>query len=249
MDNYFECFVSRREPAALESRLWFGMARWSGGVCRRILRNRHDAEDAFQATFLVLVRRASCVQPRSIAANWLYGVACQTARKARATAAKRATRETQEAEKPEPEAKRRDLAGDLPPLLDEELARLPDKYRSPVVLCDLEGKTRKEAAAQLGLPEGTAASRLARGRAMLARRLARLDLAISAASLGAALSQGRLSVLRTGRRPLLVRRPGRRQGRRDAAEGVVPDDTTRADGAGEDRGAGGEDGEATGRGR
>ena len=158
------------------------------GVCRRVLRNRHDAEDAFQVTFLVLVRKAGSIVPREMVANWLYGVAYRTALKARTMLARRSVRERQVAEMPEPEAvEPDDCWRDLQPLLDQELSRLPDKYRVPVVLCDLEGKTGKETARQLGWPEGTVSSRLARGRTMLAKRLTRHGLALSAGSLAAAL--------------------------------------------------------------
>src|SRR5207247_5877772 len=127
-------------------------------VCRRILRNYHDAEDAFQATFLVFVRKAASILPRGMVANWLYGVAHQTALKARATVAKRAGREKQVATMPEPQSRgqasgvRAQQWQDLQPWLDEELSRLPDKYRAVLVVCDLEGKTRKEAAEQLRVP-------------------------------------------------------------------------------------------------
>jgi RNA polymerase sigma factor (sigma-70 family) len=159
------------------------------GVCRRVLHNYHDAEDAFQATFLVFVRKAASIASPELLANWLYGVAHQTALKARATAAKRKTREMQVKQMPEPAATENELWNDLQPVLDQELSRLSDKYRSAIVLCDLEGKTRKEAARQLGVPEGTLAARLARGRKMLALRLARHGLAVSAGSLTAALAQ------------------------------------------------------------
>jgi RNA polymerase sigma factor (sigma-70 family) len=159
------------------------------GVCRRILRNYHDAEDAFQATFLVLVRKAAFVLPREMVANWLYGVARQTALKARATVARRAGRERQVATMPEPAERDQDLWSDLQPVLDEELSRLPEKYRGVLVLCDLEGKTRKEAARQLHVPEGTVAGRLARARTMLARRLARHGLAVSGGALAAMVSR------------------------------------------------------------
>src|SRR5207245_4899585 len=148
-----------------------------------------DAEDAFQATFLVLVRRAGSILPRDMVSNWLYGVARQTSLKARAMAAKRRTRERRAMLMAKPESVPSNLASDLPSLLDQELSRLPDKYRVAIVLCDLEGKTRKEAARQLGLPEGTLAARLARGRAMLAKRLSRLGLGVSAGALAVALSQ------------------------------------------------------------
>ena len=161
------------------------------GVCRRLLRNHHDAEDAFQATFLVLVRKAADV-PRQTVANWLYGVARQTAVRLRATAAKRGRRETQVVNMPEPTVPEvRDA--DLQSVLDEELSRLPDHYRGVIVLCDLEGMTRKEAARQLGIPEGSVASRLARARAMLAKRLTQRGVVFSGGSVAAVLSAGSAS--------------------------------------------------------
>jgi RNA polymerase sigma factor (sigma-70 family) len=105
-------------------------------------------------------------------ANWLYGVAHQTALKARAPAAKRKGRERQVVEMPEPAVAEQKLWRDLRPVLDQELSRLPDKYRVVLILCDLEGKTRKEAARQIGCPEGTVAGRLARARVLLEKRLA-----------------------------------------------------------------------------
>jgi RNA polymerase sigma factor (sigma-70 family) len=183
-----ECFVSRRDPAALET-LVRRHARMVWGVCRRTLRDYHDAEDAFQATFLVLVRRAASIHPRSQAGNWLYGVAHQTALKARASRAKRQARERSGAELPEIPVTERGAWSDVQPVLDQEVSRLPEKYRTVLVLCDLEGKTGKEAARQLGLPTGTLASRLARARAMLARRLARLGLALSVGTVTGVLFQ------------------------------------------------------------
>src|SRR5260370_7107852 len=96
------------------------------GVCRRVLRSHQDAEDAFQATFLVLVRKAASIRPREMVGNWLYGVAHQTALKARATRAKRTTRERQMTDMPEPDVPAAPLSHDLQPLLHHELARLPD---------------------------------------------------------------------------------------------------------------------------
>src|SRR4051794_26726608 len=125
------------------------------GVCRRLLPHEPDAEDAFQATFLVLVRKASAIRDPALVANWLYGVARQTARKARVVAARRRLRERQVLDMPEPVAPACQAEPDLRPLLDRELARLPEKYRVLILLCELEGKTRKEAARQLGVPEGT----------------------------------------------------------------------------------------------
>jgi RNA polymerase sigma factor (sigma-70 family) len=182
-----ESFVSGRDPAALEALVRrHGPMVW--GVCCRVLHNHHDAEDAFQAVFLVLVRRAASIAPRERVGNWLYGVAHQTALKARATAAKQRARERQVADMPEPVMKESDR-GDLQAVLDLELSRLPDKYRAAVVLCDLEGKTRKEAARQLGVPEGTLAARVARARTLLAKRLARHGLGASAGAAAGGLSR------------------------------------------------------------
>ena len=187
-----ESFVSRRDGTALEALVRrHGPMVW--GVCRRVLRDHHDAEDAFQATFLVLVRKAASVKPREMVGNFLYGVAHQTALKARATAAKRRARERQVAHMPEPVAKEPGLGGDWQAVLDQELSRLPDMYRAAIVLCDLEGKTRKEAARQLGVPDGTLAARVARARTMLAKRLARNGVVLSAGSLAALLSEGAAS--------------------------------------------------------
>jgi RNA polymerase sigma factor (sigma-70 family) len=186
-----ECFVRRQDEAAMEALVRrYGPMVW--GVCRRILRNHHDTEDAFQATFLVLVRKASSIKPREMVANFLYGVAHQTALKARATGAKRWARERPMTPMPEPEATPQGLRDDLQLLLDQELSRLPDKYRVLVVLCDLEGKTRKEAAKQLGVPEGTVAGRLARARTMLAKRLTRQGSVLSAGALAMLLSENAL---------------------------------------------------------
>jgi RNA polymerase sigma factor (sigma-70 family) len=159
------------------------------GVCHRLLGNDQDAEDALQATFLVLARKAGSVVPRALLANWLYGVAHQTAIRVRAQSAKRRGREKQVAVMPEPEALTQDVNDDLQRLLHQELQRLPEKYRVAVVLCDLEGRTRKEVAQQLGWAEGSVSSRLARGRALLARRLAKRGLALAGATLTVMLTQ------------------------------------------------------------
>jgi len=180
-------FLSQRDNDALAA-LVHRHAPMVWGVCRRLLRSPHDAEDAFQATFLVLVRKAATVMPREMVGNWLYGVAHQTGVRLRAMAAKRGVREVQMKELPEPVVAET-RGDDLLVLLDQELSRLPEKYRVLIVLCDLESKTRSAVARQLALPEGTVASRLARARGMLAKRLARHGLAVSGGSLAAALSQ------------------------------------------------------------
>jgi len=140
------------------------------GVCHRVLGNAADAEDAFQATFLVLVRQACSLTARPVLGDWLHGVARRTALKARAALARRRAKERALAR---PEAQGNEVRNDWLPLLDEALSHLPEKYRLPIVLCDLEGRTRREVAKQLGWPEGTVAGRLARGRTLLARRLLR----------------------------------------------------------------------------
>jgi RNA polymerase sigma factor (sigma-70 family) len=180
-------FVERHEEAALAA-LVQRHATMVWGVCRRLL-SHHDAEDAFQATFLVLVRKAASVVPRTMVGNWLYGVAHQTALQARRTAARRRAKEVQVTEMPDTEAVQPDQWLDVQPLLDQELSHLPDNYRAVLVLCDLEGRTRKETAGLLGVPEGTVAGRLARARAMLAKRLARQGVALSGGALAAVLAQ------------------------------------------------------------
>jgi RNA polymerase sigma factor (sigma-70 family) len=181
-------YLSRCEESALAA-LVRRHAPMVWGVCRRVLGNHHDAEDAFQATFLVLVRKAASIASRELLGNWLYGVAHQTALKARGTIARRKDRERQVTAIPQPATAGQDRRNELQCLLDEELSRLPKHYRAVIVLCDLEGKTRKEAARQIGLPEGTVGSRLARARALLAKRLARHGLAVSSGTLAAALAE------------------------------------------------------------
>ena len=180
-------FVEHKDQAAFAALVRrHGPMVW--GVCRRVLSNHHDAEDAFQAAFIVLARKAASIRPPEMLVNWLYGVAHKTALKAKSLAARRAARELPMTEElPEPDQNTREVWSDLRPLLDQELSRLPDKYRAPLLLCDLEGKTRQEAARQLGWPEGTVAGRLARARTLLAKRLTRRGLALSAVALANAL--------------------------------------------------------------
>jgi RNA polymerase sigma factor (sigma-70 family) len=155
------------------------------GVCRRVLRHEQDAEDAFQATFLVLATKASAVLQRESVGSWLHGVAYRTARRARDARASRRSRERQVEDVPHPEVAPAEPQ-DWRPLLDEELSRLPQKYRSAIVLCDLQGQSRREAAAQLGVPEGTLSSRLAAARRALAQRLARRGVALAGSALAIA---------------------------------------------------------------
>jgi RNA polymerase sigma factor (sigma-70 family) len=142
------------------------------GVCRRILRDWHTAEDAFQATFLVLARRAASISPPGAVAGWLHGVAYRVAKNAQRTERRRTGRERPTAELPEPAAPDAPDT-DLRDALDAELRKLPGKYRELLVACDLEGRDRRSVAAALGIPEGTLSSRLTAARKQLARRLAR----------------------------------------------------------------------------
>jgi RNA polymerase sigma factor (sigma-70 family) len=180
--------VDRREEAifeAIERR--HGPMVW--GVCRRVLRDHHDAQNAYQAAFLVLARKAASVSPREKLGNWLYGVAYQTAMKARATRAKRRAREVQMPDELVAEGVSERQRDDRLSQLDRELSRLPEKYRIPIVLCELEGKTHREAAEQLGWPIGNVSGRLSRARALLASRLSRRGMLLSVGSLEALLAR------------------------------------------------------------
>jgi len=154
------------------------------GVCRRVVGDRAAADDAFQAAFLVLARRAAAVRPREQVGNWLYGVAYRTALKARTVLARRRSRERQVDVMPEPTAPPAAPAwGDLQAVIDEELARLPAKLRVPVVLCDLEGRAQREVARHLNVPPATLATRLATARRALAARLTRRGVTLSGGAL------------------------------------------------------------------
>jgi|SRR5581483_5364933 len=158
------------DPSALEQliRRHGGMV---FGVCRRLLGDTPDADDAFQATFLVLVRKAAALAQPDQVAGWLHGVALRVAHKARAQRARRREREVTIVDPVAPTPP--DDTADLRRALDEELDRLPEKYRLPIVLCELEGRTLDEAARLLGWPKGTVAGRLSRGRELLRQRLSR----------------------------------------------------------------------------
>jgi RNA polymerase sigma factor (sigma-70 family) len=180
-------FIARADDAAFEE-LVRRHAAMVLGVCQRILHNRHDAEDCFQAAFLVLARKAESVRPREMVGNWLYGVAYRTALEARKMAARRREME-RKVSHPNAREGAPDPWHELRGVLDQELQRLPDKYRVLLIACDIEGKTRKEMARQLRLPQGTVASRLARGRTLLSNRLARRRLSFSVAALALILSE------------------------------------------------------------
>jgi RNA polymerase sigma factor (sigma-70 family) len=162
------------------------------GLCRRVLGNVHDSEDAFQAAFLILAQKAQSVINRQAVGGWLYTVAFRIALQAKAANACRRHKERQVKELPHPAVVAAD-ANDWLPLFDRELSRLPEKYRTAIVLCELEGRPRKDVAHQLQLPEGTLSSRLAAARRMLARRLTRAGLAITGSTLAAVPSQAKAS--------------------------------------------------------
>ena len=160
---------------------------WS--VCRRMLGDATDSEDAFQATFLVLVRKGRSVNPRDRVGNWLYGVAYHAARKARVNRARRREKEHRAATMAETLSFDPEPTNDLAACVDREVSRLPAKYRAPVVLCDLQGKTREEAARHLGWPEGTVAGRPSRARGLPAARLGKYPLTGTPAAVASALTE------------------------------------------------------------
>jgi RNA polymerase sigma factor (sigma-70 family) len=182
-----EQFITRRDQDAFAA-LMQRHGPMVLGVCRRVLSNEADREDAFQATFLVLVLKAASIRPRGMVGNWLYGVAHTTALKARAMNARRLAKEREAREQRMPEAAGEN-AERLQSLLDQELKALPDKYRAAIILCDLEGKSIKDAARQLGCPQGTIGTRLARGRRLLSRRLTRHGLTLSGGLMATGSSQ------------------------------------------------------------
>jgi RNA polymerase sigma factor (sigma-70 family) len=151
------------------------------GVCRRVLGNTTDADDAFQATFLVFIQKARKLAHPEQVAGWLHAVALRVARKAQWKRARQRAREAATVDNlelpdpanPDPAKNSAAEARELRQTLDDELDRLPEKYRLPIVLCELEGRTLEEAAQLLGWPKGTVAGRLSRGREMLRQRLSR----------------------------------------------------------------------------
>lgn len=150
------------------------------GVCRRHLGNSADADDAFQTTFLVLARKAGSVRPPGRVAAWVYGVASLAARKLRLSRLRRQLREVAVSHLPDCPAPEGEMDAEVLPAVDEELGRLPDNFRLPIVLCGLRGLTVAQAAGELGWPVGTVASRLSRGRAELGKRLARRGITLAA---------------------------------------------------------------------
>jgi RNA polymerase sigma factor (sigma-70 family) len=166
-ESAFEALLERHGPMVL-------------GVCRQLLRDPNDVDDAFQATFLVLVRKADTLRRRDLVGNWLYGVAYRVAVRSRALVARRHATETPSGDAGEFALEDRRQAGGpiLEPEIHEEVHGLPEKYRAPVVLCYLEGLSHEEAAGRLGWPLGTVKGRLARARKLLRARLTRRGLAL-----------------------------------------------------------------------
>jgi len=183
-----ERFVATGDEAAFEVLVWRHGAMVLG-LCRRLLRHEQDAEDAFQATFLALVRKASNIGKRESVGSWLYKVAYRAALKARERANRRAAREGPLVETPAATTANDVIWRDIRPVLDAAVHGLPDKYRLPFVLCYLQGKTVSEAAEELGCSRGTVGTRLARARERLRRQLARRGLTLATGTLTAALAQ------------------------------------------------------------
>jgi RNA polymerase sigma factor (sigma-70 family) len=160
------------------------------GVCRRVLGQVHDAEDAFQATFLVLARNTGRIRRRESVGSWLHGVAHRLALKARVALAQRRLHERQAATMRLAESSSEVAGHVLGSALDEELQRLPETFRAPLVLCYLEGRTQPEAARELGWPAGSMSWRLGEARDRLRERLAQRGLAVAAGGLAAGLADG-----------------------------------------------------------
>jgi RNA polymerase sigma factor (sigma-70 family) len=175
-EGAFAALVRRHGPTVL-------------GVCRRVARNPQDADDAFQATFLVLVRKARSLARPELLGNWLYGVAYRAARKANADAARRREQGLPKSDPAGPDPASELHWRELCRVLDAELRRLPEKYRLPFVLCSLEGKTHEEVAGSLGCPRETVSTRVARARERLRARLTRRGVALSAGALAALVSR------------------------------------------------------------
>jgi RNA polymerase sigma factor (sigma-70 family) len=177
----FSSLVARHGPMVL-------------GTCRHVLGEHHDAEDAFQATFLVLARKGATIRNRRVLAGWLHEVAHRIAVKARAGAVRRRDLEKSRAQMSAPAIERDSQDhtaawNELRPLLHAEVERLPERYRTPVILSYLEGKTNEEVAALLGWPVGTVKGRLSRARDLLRSRLVRRGLSLSIAFVMTALSR------------------------------------------------------------
>jgi RNA polymerase sigma factor (sigma-70 family) len=181
-------FTSLQDQAAFEA-LVQRHARVVWGACRRVTRDAQEAEDAFQATFLVLLHKAGALTGKSSLGSWLYGVGYRIALDASRRAARRQARERKAALMAETRSEDDGPWEDLRPILDAELSRLPEKYRAPLLLCYLEGKTNEQAARELGRPLGSLSMHLARGREMLRERLAQRGVALTLGALATVLAE------------------------------------------------------------
>jgi len=181
-------FVSQHNEAAFES-----LMRRHGpmviGVCRRVLNNHQEAEDACQATFLLLVQKGASIRRPERLASWLYGVAYRVAARARAKAAQCGRCDMHFTDLPVPDGNAEVAWCELRAVLDEEMSRLPEQHRLPLILCYLEGKTQAEAAQQLGWSSGSMSRRLSQARETLRRRLTRRGLSFTATLFALALSE------------------------------------------------------------
>jgi RNA polymerase sigma factor (sigma-70 family) len=186
-DCLLEAFVRRGDADAFAV-LVRRYGRLVLGVCRRVLADRHDAEDAFQATFLVLVKKAESIRKRRSLASWLHRVASRTALDAQVARARRRVHEVPMTASAEPSATEPLPNADVQAVLDQELDGLPEKYREAVVLCDLEGRTRREAVGLLGVADGTLSGRLTTAHRLLARRLSARGVTCPVVALSAALA-------------------------------------------------------------
>ena len=181
-EDAFAAIVQRHGPMVLS-------------VCHRMLTGSPDVEDAFQAVFFVLARKAGALRRVEGLKSWLYGVAVRTAKEARRRAAKLRRREGGVMDETRAISPPADQRGDLLDVLDEEIDRLPRRYREAVLLCELDGASRQDAARRLELAEGTLSSRLARGRTLLRERLTKRGVMLGAGAISAQVSNSASAAL------------------------------------------------------
>jgi RNA polymerase sigma factor (sigma-70 family) len=190
-EDWTDCDLLERFTARQEEEVFEELLQRHGpvvlGVCQRVLNHEQDAEDAFQATFLVLARRAGSIRKQASLGSWLYGVAYRLALKVKAGSARRRALERRVATMPQAEVNAETSWQELKPVLDQELQRLPERFRLPLILCYLEGKTNAEAAQALGWPLGSMSKRLARAREMLRARLVERGVAVTTGLMAALL--------------------------------------------------------------
>jgi len=183
-----EAFVQQQDEAAF-TELVERHGRMIQGLCQRLVHDPHGADDVFQATFLVLARKAASIHRYESVGSWLHGVACRLAKKQIGAAIRRRGHERQAAAMATTTSPPEATWQDLRPVLDEELNRLPEKYRAPLVLCYLEGKTSEQAAGLLGWPLGTLWGRLGRARDLLRDRLTRRGVTVGGAGIAALVAE------------------------------------------------------------